>query len=87
MIEHGHVAPAQGDDLSPSEARKVVQQANRAKTTNRSAQKRYREKSKKKLVDSDEKVAELTEQLQMLRMQKVGTGCSSKLQSIVGAVD
>ena len=43
----------------------------RFKEKNRTAQKRYRERQKSKLQDSEEKVAELTEQLNALKVEKV----------------
>ncbi len=44
----------------------------RFKEKNRTAQKRYRERQKSKLQESEEKVAELTEQLNSLKVEKVG---------------
>ena len=41
------------------------------KERNRVTQKRYRERQKSKLADSEDRVAELTEQLSMLRNERV----------------
>lgn len=42
------------------------------KERNRVTQKRYRDRQKSKLADSEERVAELQEQLSQLRTEKVG---------------
>ena len=49
----------------------VMLSPGRFKEKNRTAQKRYRERQKSKLQDSEEKVAELTEQLNTLKVEKV----------------
>lgn len=45
------------------------------KERNRVTQKRYRDRQKSKLADSEERVAELQEQLSRLRTEKVGLPC------------
>lgn len=58
------------DDSDWEQVPKTRGSMGRTRQHNRSAQRRYREKQKARLAESDHKVAELTEQIKTLNMQK-----------------